>query len=450
MNTAVYKELLTLSWPIIISRFGTFVLVLIDLLMVGGNGTFELASYASGNYFNTVFWILGVSFLTGVRVYVSHAIGEGDENKATLVLAEGLKLAIYSSIFLFILSVSSKYWLSMFGFEAEFSAVTGTVVLLLGLGLFGHLLYATISFYLEAIAKPNVSMWVIVVAIALNFLLNNLFIDYQWFSSPIIGVAVSTTIVRTLMCIAVFYYVFSVIKFNPWKLVASKAERKAVKSDLVGYGISSCISGSMTFVLASFAIIAGVKGVVEAAVFQVFINMAHFCANFTNGITAALSIKIGYLSKQVGSFAQMSRNIMAALIICLIMSCLFYTSFYLFDLQVAHLYSTSNDVVSLLISRVLALGFFFLLCDALVRIFSLTARGLGDRSFTTGITIFSYSLGIVVAYLQCIVFSWGTEWLLVDMMLSNLLIVIVLAWRFSHVFISPLMKQGKTKEELNI
>lgn len=449
MKNKYVVELLNLSWPIIISRIGTFIIILTDILMVGDYGELSLAGYTSGNYFNTVFWISGINAIAGIRVYITHAIGKKDYARSHQVLTEGLKISLIIAGIFFLLSITAKYWLSMLGFQKDLAEATGTIVLYLGFGIFGHLLYAAISFYFEAIQRPVISMWIVICGVLSNFVLNYV-LAHGWFSNtPLLGIASSTAIVRFMMFVAAFIFLIWVLKLNPFQHFVDLAQRKSVRKDLLSYGTASFISGSMTFVIAMFAVIAGVKGVIEAAVYQVFINMVQFTSNFTNGITAALSIKVGHFFKQIDSVKHIFRYIMSGAFICTSIVVAFYATFLLLDKEIALLYSNSENINTLLIDYVIRFGFLYILLDSLSRVVVVTARGMGDKFFTTAITVVSYVTGLIAAYVQCLVLSYDIEWLFIDMMLANMVIAGGISIKFRGVFYAPIMVNMKYSDKLN-
>lgn len=99
------NELLTLSFPITVARIGTFLIVFIDVIMIGGEGAFAFNAYNSANLINTAFWLMGISALFGIRILISQNSQNSDESLIQAIVSEGVYFAIGIASCLFILSL---------------------------------------------------------------------------------------------------------------------------------------------------------------------------------------------------------------------------------------------------------------------------------------------------------------------------------------------------------
>ncbi|GMM85543.1 MATE family efflux transporter [Pseudoalteromonas sp. MTN2-4] len=420
------NELLTLSFPITVARIGTFLIVFIDVIMIGGEGAFAFNAYNSANLINTAFWLMGISALFGIRILISQNSQNSDESLIQAIVSEGVYFAIGIASCLFILSLFSHSWIPLFGYSEDTYKAMIPVIICLGVGLFGHMVYAAIAFYLEATEKAKVAMWIVLFGIILNFALNHLFVSLFEGTSHSYLIAIATSVVRTVMCLFAILYVIKICKINPFSRSKRHESRVYARKELYGHGVASIAIASMSFVSVFFSSIMESIGIIEAAAFHIFMSLVGLISNFTSGVASALSIKVGR-SYSTGDYSDITHYCMATLWISVAVSVLFHAISLFAGGFVVGFYSTENDVITKSLEYLVVCGFIFVFCDVFIKGASGVSRGLGDKKFTTLTIVLANIVGVMLAYFMCISLNMDSYYLFICVAMVNLVSSILIA-----------------------
>ncbi len=76
------REVLKISWPMIISELAESLYSVVDTYFVSRLGTEALAAVGIGSYLSWLSFVIVVLFSTGVLVYVSQSYGASEIRKA--------------------------------------------------------------------------------------------------------------------------------------------------------------------------------------------------------------------------------------------------------------------------------------------------------------------------------------------------------------------------------
>jgi multidrug resistance protein, MATE family len=306
----VYREAratLLLAVPIAIGQVSQMLMGVTDSVMVGRVGTLPLAASSFGIGVFNIFFIIGVGILTPVAIFASRARGAGRHDEAGEYLRHGLLIALVSGVAEIGLILFLGAHLAWFGQPPEVLAAMNPFFMLIGLSLLPSLAYLALRQFAESMGRPWVPVLIILGGVALNVVLNWVFI-YGHLGMPRLGLTgsgISTLISRTLGSVAIFAW----LRLDPamqsawprrWLAPASRDRLRRMLA--VGLPASGCLlfeGGAF----ASATIMMGWLGAVPLAAHQIAIS----CAAMTFMVPLGLAMAVGMRASAAVGAGQHSR-----------------------------------------------------------------------------------------------------------------------------------------------
>ena len=188
-----------------LGRMGILIMVAVDTAMTGHEGPVELAYYALAMAPQIPMLLVGIGILLGTVVLTAQADGAGETRVCGRIWAVALMHAATLGLVFVVLCQGGEAFLALSGQSPDLARGGGRVLIVMGWGLPGMLLFSASTFFLEGISRPLPGMFVMLMANLLNAALNWIFIDGQW-GAPALGAegaALATTIVRWFMFAAI-------------------------------------------------------------------------------------------------------------------------------------------------------------------------------------------------------------------------------------------------------
>ncbi len=298
MNTEI-RKLVKLATPIAIGQVGQTLFGFIDTLMIGHVGTTELAATSFANSVFVVFLIFGIGLTNATSPLISQAVGRTDYHGARRILKDALWVSFIGGVALTVLCALCVFAFDRMGQAPEVAEKAKVFFLLISLTLIPSLLYQTMKQYLECLNRPAVPMIVVAVGLAMNVVLNLVFI---FGAGPIpamgvAGAAIGTICSRFAMLVAMTAYIRweeSHREFMKSPNLFPVLDRRAVVRDFTSLGIPSAFI--VTFEVGAFAlsaIIVGWVGSVSLAAHQVVLSLASLTFMIPMGLASAASILVG-------------------------------------------------------------------------------------------------------------------------------------------------------------
>src|SRR5688572_27174025 len=201
--SAALKELrltLALALPMIVAQVSQMLIGLTDTAFIGRVGTVELAAAAFTHGLFGLFYIVGIGLLIPVGVYTARDHGAKDAAGCAAWLRHGKVMALGGGGGGFALLAGLSGQLHHFGQPPEVVAVMRPFFLLTSLSLIPVLYFQVQRQYLDALGRPWVGTSIMLADVALNALLNWVFIWGHW-GAPALGLTgsgLATLIARTL------------------------------------------------------------------------------------------------------------------------------------------------------------------------------------------------------------------------------------------------------------
>ena len=377
-TTHLYETFL-LALPMIIARAGLLVMVAIDTAMVGHYGTEPLANYAASNALQIVIVLIGVGLAQGTVIMVSQARGAGNNIACGQIWRVGLVQGVFFGILMGLICLAGDPLLLLFG-QTQAVAIGGSEVLRwISWGFPAFMIWATTGFFLEGLGKPLPAMISMIGAVALNALLNWIFI-FGEMGAPEMGAqgaAITTSIVRWLMMAALVIYVLVTLRdkglgiSEPIKgfFELAKKYRK------IGFplGLTRGLEAASFSALTMFA---GWISTISLAGYQIAFNLIALGFMCAIGIAGASTVRIGNAVGRNNMLDQKRAGLASVVLVISLMSCFMGVYLGLSD-QLGKIY-TSDTMVSGVAATLIGLAGIVLVFDGIQAVLMGCLRGSSD------------------------------------------------------------------------
>ncbi|MCR9127455.1 MAG: MATE family efflux transporter [Rhodobacteraceae bacterium] len=182
------RAVLVLGLPLIGGHIANFAISLSDTVMLGWYGVEALAAVTLASSYFFVLFMFGSGFAWAVMPMVATYAAEQDEISLRRATRMGLWLSLIFAGLSMPLFIWSAAILDLMGQTPEVASQAGQYLRIAGWGIFPALLVLVIKSYLAALARTQVVLWMTVVGVVVNVLLNHALIFGNW-GAPEMGVA---------------------------------------------------------------------------------------------------------------------------------------------------------------------------------------------------------------------------------------------------------------------
>lgn len=290
------SAMMVLAWPAIASRVGIISLSVVDTILVGHFSTMELAYLNLGSStFIILVLVMSIGLLMGTLVFVADAFGREDYKECGQVWRRSLPFTAFIGVFVALISLKSEAILLTFGQTEELSREGGSVMYILGFGIIGHLFYVNGVFFLEAIGRAKMAIYIMILANIFNVIVSYILV-FGEFGMPAMGAegsAIATTILRILMGLSLVLYLLLTPEFEKYGLRDKVTSKWSDWKEQRKIGYSSSISlGAELSAFSALSIFAGWIGVLELAIFGVIFNIISVPFMLASGTGAATTVRV--------------------------------------------------------------------------------------------------------------------------------------------------------------
>ena len=428
----VWKELrltLALAVPMIVGQVSQMLIGISDNAFIGRVGTVPLAAAAFTHSLFGLFYLVSIGLLLSVAVLTARDHGAGNDAGCTAWLRHGKVLALAVGLAAFVLLVALSMQLHRFGQPPEVVAVMKPFFLLIAASLIPVIYFQVQRQYLDALGRPWVGTSIMLVDIALNALLNWIFIWGHW-GAPALGLTGSGVATLIARWIAV-----GVIAL--WLKRTPGAEGKggypwewARIREMLAIGVPA--AGCLLFEAGAFgtaALMMGWLGTTALAAHQIALSCAALTFMVPLGLSNAASIRISRARGEGRS--ELLRPIgFGALVFSSALVLVFATVFMTGGAVLARGFTADESVIALA-AQLLAVAALFQLFDGGQVVGSGILRGLTDVKVPTVITFIAYWLvSLPVAYLLAFRFGYGPVGIWIGLACGLFIAAVLLCWRF--------------------
>jgi MATE family multidrug resistance protein len=272
-----FKQIIKLSYPIIIGQIGIILMGVADIVMIGKLDATNLAAAGFANSVYFLITILGIGTLTAVSPLVAKAKGASHSNETALLFRQGLWASVALSagigIILWVLTMN-LHW---FGQAADVTTLTRSYLHTLNAGTFFMLLFIAAKQFSDGLSITKPSAIITIAGLLFNILWNWILI-YGKFGFPALGLfgaGIATSLTRLLMALSMIWYVLKNPIYKTWLHVKDKQFGLSLFKQIFIVGLPS---GMQYFfevgAFAGAAIMIGWFGKEQLAAHQIAINIA--------------------------------------------------------------------------------------------------------------------------------------------------------------------------------
>ena len=166
--------LFKLGWPMALAQLAQMSIYTIDVIMIGRLGPQDLAAASLGLIVYFAMWMIGFGPAMAVSPMVSQALGADKNNHrdARRSVRAALWIIIFMTPLVFLATWNTDHLLTALGQDPQLSQKAGQYIKAVMLGWPFALGVMILRNYLAVLGKTTVPLVIVIIAIALNALLN--------------------------------------------------------------------------------------------------------------------------------------------------------------------------------------------------------------------------------------------------------------------------------------
>jgi MATE family multidrug resistance protein len=437
--TGEMLSLLRIGVPMALAQFIQFFIFFIDTVMIGRIGPEDLAAAGLGLVIYFGFWMLFSGPVMAVTPLISQTLGK---NKDDLQKTRHyVRMAIWvifliAPIFIFI-TLFTENILTFLGQDPVISAKAGKYVFVLAFGLPFALAVMVLRNFLAALEKTFIPLLLVGLCTALNVILNYIFI-FGNFGVPrleLMGAGIASSLSYCIGFFIFLYYISKDKRTHKFQIFQNFFSIKFTQlNEILRLGGPISITTLFEGMLFNVAIIImGLIGVMEAAAYQVTLNIASLAFMLPYGMSMAGAVRIGLAAgARDNEAAKRAASTTVIACICAIMIIAIPVSLYpeitaslFLDLKK----EVNSNVINLVIGFLpIATG--FMLFDSIQVAANQLLRGLKDVNWPMLLTGISYWLfGFPIAYILALKTDVGPKGVWYGLMAGLALASILLSGR---------------------
>lgn len=432
---------LLLALPLIAGQVGQMLMGVADTVMIGRVGVVPLAASTFANTLLMVPFLFGVGLLTSISIRVAQGRGGKRHDDVKHALRHGTWLALGYGLVVVGLILSTFPWLGHFGQPEEVVEAVPRYLALAAISMVPAMVSMGWKNYGDALNRPWVPFWILLVGVALNILLNWIFIYGNW-GAPTLGLegaGWATLIARIAVVVALYIWLMQSPAVREWAPQRWWGRwKKGEFRVLCGLGVP--IGFQLLAEVGSFAaasLMIGTLGVVALAAHQVALTCASVSFMVPLGVAMAITVRMGEASggadEQEGKL-RLRKILLGGWGYGILFTGVSMTVFILCGRWLAQQIVMDPEVVHLAAGLLVIAGIFQLVDGSQV-ISSSALRGMGDVVIPAWLGIFSYWC-VAVPLSAYLAFSqgsgaYGVWWGLALGLGTAALLLGVRAWRIA-------------------
>ncbi len=379
--------------PILVTQLSMFLMSFFDTVMSGRAGAADLAGVAIGSSI----WMPIFTGINGVLLaitpIIAHLIGANTPKEIPKKIQQAIYLSIALALFILIVGAFSlKPILQFMDIEPSVYHTAFYYLIALSTGIIPLFIFNTIRSFIDALGQTRISMFIILISLPVNIVLNYIFI-FGKFGVPAfggIGAGIATTLTYYIVCFISLYVVHTIAPFRVYHIF-SDFERPSLtvwwEQLKIGIPIGAAVFFE-TSIFAAITLFMSVYSTYTIAAHQAAINFSSLLYMIPLSVGMALTIAVGYEAgakryydaKTYGTIGLIS-GIFIAIFAGFVL--------YIFNDFVASLYSNNQEVVELT-KQFIYYAIVFQIADAFGAPLQGALRGYKDVNVTFVLALVSY------------------------------------------------------------
>ena len=424
-----------LAFPVMLARLGVLTIITMDTAMSGHASGDDLAWYSVAIAPQIPLMLVGIGLLMGTIVMTAQAVGAGTPERCGAIWRAALAHAAVAGVVMAAACMFGEAFLRAAGQPEDIAVGGGRVLVAIGFGIPGVLLYVATSFFLEGIGRPVPGMVIIIGANILNVGLNWLLI-FGHGGFPAMGAegaAIASSIVRWCMFAAAAVYVLRYVNRRRFGIAAAAdpAERLGPRIRRIGLpmGIAHGLEASAFAVM---TLIAGLLGTAVVGGYSIPMNLLALAFMGAIGLSTAASVRVGNAVGR-GDPAGVRWSGWVAVGVAAVYLAAIAVVFALVPGRLAPLYTADAAVLAIAVPTILV-GAIAAIPDGVQGVLMGALRGASDVWPATFLYVFSFWVVMVpLGYWLAIPRGLGAPGLMIAVVAGATVAALLLGWRFRVV-----------------
>ena len=399
-----YKANLQLAFPVILSQIGQITVQLADTAMVGYYGGEDPTPLAAVSFATSIFYIvfvaaMGLSF--GLTPLVGEHFARDEKRQVSELLQNGVVLFSVIGFLSVGLLVATRPLLGMLGDIMTGGDGSTASVVEQALPYFDSIVWSmlpimvvcTVKQFLEGVGNTRIAMVTVIIANAVNILLNWVFIFGKCGLEPMgaVGAGYATLIARILQAVILTGYFLLTPRFREYtsELFSRSVVRLRTIYNILKVGTPIAFQMLMeasAFVVAGILVLA--FGAHAVSAYQIGTNMMNVTFMIVVAIGSATTILCSHIYGR-RDFSTLRRTVNAAYMMGLAWNVTVAVLFIIFRYDIPRLFTSNEPTIELTATMLIFIAL-FQVSDCLQAISISILRGLQDVKVIMPIVIISY------------------------------------------------------------
>jgi MATE family multidrug resistance protein len=381
---------------------------LADTMMIGHLGVVPLGAATLANSLTLVPLVFGLGLLTAVPVRVAQARGAGAPEEAGEVLRHGLVLAVvFSLLVIGVLGVLAGQ-LGRLGQPPEVAARTPVYLMLVAVSLLPALMTAALKNHADALERPWWPFWIMFAGVALNVLLNWIFI-FGRLGIPAMGLegaGIATLLARVLVLIALGAWLLGDRRLADWRPARWRIPLRLARfRTLLKIGIPASLQQLVEVsAFSGGALLVGLLGTLALGAHQIALTCTATAFMVPLGLAMAVTVRVGEVIG-AGQRERLRRIIAGAWLLIAVFATVTMVVFITSGRAIAGGFVSEPEVIDLAVSLLVVAGIFQLV-DGFQVVCVGALRGAGDVVVPAWLCSLAY-LGLGVPLGMVLMFGVG-------------------------------------------
>ncbi len=424
------RTLLRLAWPVVLGQLGITLMGVVDIAMVGTLGEVPLSGLAAGNMWSFATIIPGLALMMGLDPLFAQAHGAGEARVMGRTLVRATILALLITPLFIWVHLRAETGLTLLDQPPEAIGIAAEYCAVLAISIPGMLMFQVLRQYLLAMGRMGLPTIAVIVANAVNVLLNWLLISGHWGFPALgaVGCGWATTAVRFVLPVVLLALAWPEVRSRlpAWEGLLSPR----LIWDLFLKALP--VSGQMTLEVWAFnavGVLMGWLGTAALAGHALALNLSVISWMIIFGLAAAASTRVGNL---IGAGKPWLPTAWISVALSLLVMGISATILALFPEALAHLYTGDPAVIAVAVTLI-PLAAIYQLFDGVQGVIAGVLRGAGDVRVPALLALTSFwGIGLPAAWWLGIERQGGPQgiwWGLVLALVSvSILLLLRLVW----------------------
>jgi MATE family multidrug resistance protein len=435
---AHFSATLALGLPLIGTQMAQMGIGFVDTVMLGWLGAETLAASVLATTMFFLVLVVGFGLANAVMPLAAQAAGEDDIRSLRRSVRMGFWVVWIYGVLMMPILWNAEVMLLAIGQKPELASMAQDYIRVVQWSIFPVLTISVLRSYLSALERMQIVLWITLVGVAVNALLNYAFI-FGNFGAPrmeLAGAAVASVGTNIVMASALVVYCLKVPELREHDIFGRLwrpdwvAFREVFR---LGLPISLTILAEVGL-FAAASVMMGWLGVIELAAHGIALQIASISFMIPLSFSQVGTVRF---ARAVGrkDIEAMDKSGKTVLVLGVGFAVLAAIIFVLFPVPLISMYlNKANPDAQLIINYgtpLLAVAAAFQLVDTLQAIGSGLLRGMKDTQVPMYIAMFSYwAVGVPAAYIFGFVMDFGGQGIWSGLALGLAVAAILMNWRY--------------------